>query len=301
MKKLLILIGAGLSIAAMAFVAKTVNSALHGDYSLSDIQWPLVALSMMTGLAGYIVAPMLWIRLLRMLRGNDQEKIRVVPLYLTYTRSWFARYLPGNFWNLGGRALLASRLGIPARPLALSMLLEAFLLRIVPAIVGGVLIISIVWNPIWGGLLLPFAVIIVATCIWITLRSLRINRLRSWHLLRWLTEPISKETPPIRFRDALVWVILYGMFTIAGFGFFGLLVIGVLDISLGQAIQVTGIWALASVAGSFVVISPAAFGARDGAVLGALSSLLPLQEAALVVASFRIATVILDLIFVGGG
>ena len=181
----------------MGFVGKSVYNTLKAGYSLSDVHWPFVAASAAFGLVGYLLAPLLWIRLLRLFGTPVTHKTGPALLYLTYTRSWLARYIPGNFWNLGGRALLASRLGVPTRPLTLSILMETFFLHVIPVVFGGALLVALLVNITFGGVLMAIGFIAVATSIWLLPQTSRISDSKTWKLPKRLAQLVFKDTPSL--------------------------------------------------------------------------------------------------------
>jgi hypothetical protein len=207
-----------------------------------------------------------WWRLV-LASGNPLPWARAVRLYF---HSGLARYLPGQWWFVLGRAYLAEREGVRAAVTTSSTVIETVMLTgsaIAVALVG------LATLPAWRSSVTPYVIALVPVA---SLALLASPRLVSWLSNQALKlagrEPLSivlpaKETARVLVGCVANWV-LYGL--IAFFLLAGLTG----GEHLSQALAVVGIFSASVLGGSIWLLVPQGIGIREGVLVYLLSSLL---------------------------
>jgi hypothetical protein len=280
--------------------------------------WALVAAAVSYALV-LLLLPVLWAGLLRsVLRGVPGDTgtgdtgtgdagpgtapLALTDLYLTYSRSWLARYIPGRVWTYGGRALLAARLGVPLGPVAGSMVLEILFSYGMLTVLGAALLAGAAWSPAAGVTILAAGVAALGLGIGVLLaRTRRIGRDRA---ARGRTLPARlarhlPETPPMPPGAIALAIAAYAAHGGLNLLFLVFATLAFVDLDTAGLVHVAGAWGVAMTLGWLAFLAPGGLGARDGIALLFMAQVMDAPDAALIVAATRILGVALDVLFVG--
>ena len=99
--------------------SQIANYNWHVDYALMSASIVLVVLTMLFG-------AVIWSLIL----SHFSQKLALNELVVIWLKSQLAKYIPGGFWNLIGRAYLCQEYGVSTTDVILSLLLELILLLI---------------------------------------------------------------------------------------------------------------------------------------------------------------------------
>ncbi|HEY7803602.1 MAG TPA: hypothetical protein VIC30_04110 [Orrella sp.] len=146
-RRVLSLLGTLLAVVGMVFVGwRLVQYSNELDLSrITPWQWVLVLLLSVLYGVGSLLLAVAWWQLL------DFFGVRFCPLRTIriYGVSQLAKYVPGNVFQFAGRQALGMSNGIPAGPLAKSMLLELILIALAGLLFGYLVLPA--WLPILSG------------------------------------------------------------------------------------------------------------------------------------------------------
>lgn len=159
------LLGGGLGLAGVAFVAQRLYGYAHqidlARYGAAP--WAaLLALALLYGAANVLLARAWWLQL-RFLQGSAGWRWGL----WAYAISQLGKYVPGNIFQFAGRQALGMAAGLPAGPLAKSVVWELGSIALAGALFG-VLALPFLWPPLplWvaaaGFAMLTSAVLLVA-------------------------------------------------------------------------------------------------------------------------------------------
>lgn len=214
--------------------------------------------------------------------------------YRALARAWFlsnlARYIPGKIWQFVGVAEILRAVGVP---------------RIV-AVTSVVVYTGFILLSAWlvGLYLVPAEALGAAADFVAPARAISPILLIALHprLLDRLITFAGKVTrrPVLGWQgrwSTAFWLLAGCIILWLGFGVaFHVFVGSLTDVSLAQYPRLTGIFALAFLAGYIVLIAPAGLGAKEGALTGLLLGLLPLSVAAAVAVATRIWSAVAEVV-----
>lgn len=282
------------------------------DWSgLSTVEFNLGWLALATGfalLARYIFGG-LWIFFLHRMQTAEERGVghrgvaghagASVPwsqLMLIYSQAWLGRYIPGAVTWVAGKVLLASRLGISKRRLAVSSFFE-IALQLLTVMSSGLLLLLI--DDRAGQLGAGFGWLLGAA-VAVGLVALlppvfgRLMRLAARLARR---EAIAPELVP---NAGTLGVGVLGFIAsslVSGLALFFVALSIDPDISLADLIFVVGASNLASAISMLAVFAPAGLGVRDGLQLAALLFVTDPATAVLITVVMRLASIAWDGLF----
>lgn len=209
-----------------------------------------------------------------------------------WARSLLARYVPGNFMMVVGRAVLAHDEGVPRRvTVAATVYEQALALGI--ATVGAVAFLAAYGNPGEGGLLWLLAIVpVVLVC----LHPVPFRRMSTWALQKVGRPPLETLFSG---RQVMRLLLLYSIGTAPlVFGVWAL-VRSAAGPQAGGPLEVGLAFLLAYVISFLAFVLPSGIGIRDGIFALALSRNLPGGVAIAVSVGLRFVMIIIELVFVG--
>jgi glycosyltransferase 2 family protein len=217
-----------------------------------------------------------------------------------YFHSGLARYIPGQFWFVPARALLAEREGVPKTVTTASTLVETV---IVTGSAGGVALLGLATVPGWnlpvrallliGGVLVPVA-LVAATGSPLSARF--------WN---WLLGLIKRGPLPARLTlDGAARAVLgaYGNWLLYGLTAVFSLAAVAGGGYLPQATAVIGIFAASVLGAAVVLFVPQGMFVREGVLVFLLHTLLavPTPEAVLAAALTRLIAMLAEALWAAG-
>lgn len=296
----------GLVLGSLAAFGWVAVGAVKAAGTLTEVQWAPFAGAIVLQFTMLLFLMLLWERLLTILLGNWRG-VTLKPirpgLYTAYSRSWLARYIPGRVWSLGGRVLLASKVGVSAEAVARSMAFEVLFSYSIIAIIGTALILVARVHLLAGLAAFIFGLLAFAISIPVAQRILALGDKTSspeslWskahqRAQRFLIGPI-----PFSLKSSIWAVSTYGIYSSLQLIFVILIAESFVDLTLTQALIIAGAWGL-SVTLGWLSFLPVGLGVRDVLASVLFAQVLDAPTASLIVAASRGVMIALDLVFVG--
>ncbi len=277
------------------FVAKAVDSWDDaGPQLLSSSTWLRLAVGSGPLLAGYGMAAIAWIALLRCL-GVRSSAVASAGVYLT---AQFAKYLPGNVGHYVGRVVLAARHGQPTAVVVLGITLEFALLLAIAALLGLPMLASVALRfaaplhdlPTTGVLVLGAGVACAAAAAVVLAArhdALAGIRARAAGLRAAMLRPAG-----------LAWFALSTLLSVLAFALTSLSLLalddGLTDLSAGEFLRMASLFGVAWIAGVLTPGAPAGLGVRELILVQGLTATLGGAHAVSTALLFRLLTTLAD-------
>jgi uncharacterized membrane protein YbhN (UPF0104 family) len=256
-----------LLLVALIFVMLRVRSIWHGSHIEVDrVRWFALAAGLAITAAATAATALIWLAILQDL--GLQTKLRWAGLFF---QTQLGKYIPGSVWQYAGRAAVARTYGIPVRPVALSLPIEAGASAVAAGATGALLL---GW---WG-----VAVVVGVAAVLPALGSSR--RLRA---------PAVRAAIRATALYVPTWVVLGGTFWLFARGLVG---VPARDLPL-----YAGAFAVAWLAGLVTIYAPGGIGVREAVLVALLSSRIGAGDALVVAAASRLALILTDVVFAGAG
>ena len=296
----------GVVLASLAAFGWVASGALDAADTLAQVQWKPFVAAVVLQLAALMYLMFLWERLLVKLSGNRPraDKEEKHSLFTAYSRSWLARYIPGRIWAMGGRMLLASRVGVPAQEVARSMAYEVLFSYSIVTIAGAALLVGARVHLLLGVgvFLVGMGAFSISVPIMQRLlgRSTPQSEPASWFSkLRSRTQKFIVGATYFSGWNTVWAVTVYGVY--AGFQllFIVLIAESFVDLTFFQMAVIAGAWGLSITLGWVSFLAPVGLGVRDGLAFVMFAQVLDVPTASLIVAAARVVLVAADLVFVG--
>jgi uncharacterized membrane protein YbhN (UPF0104 family) len=202
-----------------------------------------------------------------------------------YILTSVTRRLPGTFWYMLGRVVLYERLGIARGLTAVASGLE-----FAAMVLGGLLVTLLSWPLVFGAQNLNPAVLLIPL--------LACAVLLNPPLVRALIRRFGRAagTPPVRYRQMLLWVAVYAVIWCVGGVLLFVLVRAVAPVPLSTLPVIIGVWATAGVAAVlFFSFLPFGLGAAEVTTAALLSPFVAPDEALFVALALRVILTICEL------
>ena len=195
-----------------------------------------------------------------------------------YCITTITRRLPGTFWYMLGRVVLYERLGV-----ARGLTAVAGGLDFVAMILGGLLVMLLTWPLMLGGQSLNPALLLAT----LGLCALLLNPPLVRALIRRFGH--SSGTPPVRYRQLLLWVAIFALiWAIGGLQLF-VVVRAVTPLPLTALPAIIGVWAASGIAATiFFSFLPFGLGATELTLAALLSPFVPPTEALFIAFVMRV-------------
>ena len=277
-----------------------------GEHLAGVRTWKPLAGAVIIHFLVLIMLPWLWLHLLERSVSPDLKKTvesNRQALFLSYTRSWLARYLPGRIWAYGGRIWLAKKVSIPYDAAARSMFLEIVFSYGMLTIIGLSLFVSQFVSPIVGFLALAIGSIVIAGSVLFSPGFLyeakhpRKTKIGSAQLTEFLYRVLLAGRN-FSVHAAVVSTLLYGIHAALNLVYISLLALSFIELDTNQILTIASAWAISMTLGWLAFLAPGGLGARDGIALLLFSVTIDTSTAALIVAAARILGIATDVIFV---
>lgn len=256
--------------------------------ALDNHAWDIApAFLALAGLTSLVRGPLIvypWWRIVRSW-GYKLPWRRAMRLYF---HSGLARYLPGQYWYVLGRAYLAEKEGVPKSVTTASTLMETLL---VTGSAAGVALLGLASAPGWS---MPVAALLLASGLLVPFVLLALTgsplSARFWD---WLMRMVKRGPLPskLSWGDAVRALLgCYGNWLLYGF----IAVFALAGVSggnyLAQAPAVIGVFAASVLGAAVVLFVPQGIVIREGVFVYLLHSLLnvPIPEAIVVAALTRL-------------
>jgi uncharacterized membrane protein YbhN (UPF0104 family) len=277
-------------------VAKAVDSWDDaGPQLLSSSTWLRLAVGSGPLLAGYGMAAIAWIALLRCL-GVRSSAVASAGVYLT---AQFAKYLPGNVGHYVGRVVLAARHGQPTAVVVLGITLEFALLLAIAALLGLPMLASVALRfaaplhdlPTTGVLVLGAGVACAAAAA--VVLAARHDSLRAGIRARAAGLRAAMLRPA-----GLAWLALSTLLSVLAFALTSLSLLalddGLTDLSAGEFLRMASLFGVAWIAGVLTPGAPAGLGVRELILVQGLTATLGGAHAVSTALLFRLLTTLAD-------
>jgi hypothetical protein len=292
------------SLVAFAWVASRAFQSTDG---LAHVQWKPFVGAIALQFTMLFLLMFLWERLLGLLwvpAGGEADKPARPSLYTAYSRSWLARYIPGRIWSLGGRALMANRIGVPVEAVARSMVFEVLFTYALVTIVGGALLLAVRFHVLGGGVLLVAGFAAFTASVPISQKILNSSLSSSqgdsfWSRLRQRAYNLLIGDSSFSLPNTVWGVFVYGFYSCMQLGFIVLITASFADLNMQQAAIIAGAWGVSLTLGWVSFLAPAGLGVRDGLAFVLFAQVLDAPTASLVVTTSRVVMLAADLVFVG--
>ena len=232
----------------------------------------------------------------RGLAGHDGARISFSQLMLVYAQAWFGRYIPGAVTWLAGKVLLAAKLGISKRRLAVSSFFE-IALQLLTVLSSGLLLLLLDdrASQLGAGMgwLLATAVVVGV----VALLPPVFGKLIQAAAKLAKRGPIAAELVP---SAGTLGVGVLGFFAsslVSGLALFFVALSIDPKIDTGDLLFIVGASNLASAISMMAVFAPAGLGVRDGLQLAALLFVTDPATAVVITVVMRLGSVLWDLLF----
>lgn len=259
------IIQAALVVVALGYVLRTllVNwDQLTARDVPFDGRW--IALAVPFALVYVVCRGLLWHRIIQRF-GSDLSARLDVCVWLVAT---LGKYLPGKIFMVVGRIYFYRATGLSGARVSLAFAYEVIALFTTALFFGAV---GVRWPEAWGGRVLQalslvglVALMILSHPGLIRAPLMRFSRLR----------PLTEALPDVRPRDPGLWalgmLLCYG---VIGAGFY-CLARAFAPLPITDALELTGAFATAGVAGVAVLLAPSGLGVREGVLTILLAPIL---------------------------
>jgi uncharacterized membrane protein YbhN (UPF0104 family) len=276
------LAGAALVVAAGAFLA----SYIARDWrELSRFDWSVDLPQLLISVLGH-VAVLAWGVFVwgRVLARFEHPPVRLATLLRIWFLSNLARYIPGKVWQFVGAAQLARAAGISGPVLLTSMVVHAGFSVLAAAVVAMATLPLQGYLPVDGAL----AAVLVAVAALLLVHPAVLNG-----LLRLIPRAVHRTVLVWtgRWRDGVALLALATLSWVFYGLVFALFVDSLVAVPARALVPLTGVNALAFLAGYLVFIAPAGLGAREVALTALLAPFAPGAVPAVVAVLSRLWTV----------
>jgi hypothetical protein len=199
--------------------------------------------------------------------------------------------LPGTVWYIFGRVYLHERKGLPKTIATVAVVLETVVILLASALVYMVCLILQPGSAVvdWSYILLLF--LAGATLLHPTVFNRVVN-----YVIHRLGQP-GLAGVRLRFQDIGSWLVLYVVVIGIGGGALFLLVNAVYPAPVGTFLLITRAWAISVILSSLVFWLPGHLGIRDGILVVALNSFLPISTALVIALLWRVWMAIDELVW----
>lgn len=280
----------GYAIAALLFgvIAYSLfKSWRQIDLSEFELDATYLFASLVPHAAGMALAALSWGLIVRRLdSGSSLLKSAKIYYYTNVPKN-----LPGTVWYILGRVYLHEKEGLPKTVTSVAVALETILILLASALVYMVCLMLQPGSAVvdwWYILLLLLAGAVL-------LHPTVFNRGVNW-VLRKLGQA-GAASVSLQFRDIGLWMVLYVVVIAIGGAALFLLVNAVYPAAVGTFPLITRAWAISVILSSLVFWLPGHLGIRDGILVVALNSFLPISAALVIALLWRVWMAIDELLW----
>jgi hypothetical protein len=257
------------------------------DLSSFNLDARYLFASLVPHAVGMALAALGWGLIVRQLdRGSSLLKSAKIYYYTNVPKN-----LPGTVWYILGRVYLHEKEGLGKTVTTVAVVLETIVILLASALVYMVCLIFQPGSAVvdWRYILLLF--LAGAVLLHPTVFNKAVN-----YVIRKLGQPGSASVS-LRFRDIGLWLALYAVVIGIGGGALFLLVNAVYPAAVGTFLLITRAWAISVILSSLVFWLPGHLGIRDGILVVALNSFLPISAALVIALLWRVWMAIDELVW----
>lgn len=228
--------------------------------------------------------------------GHEGARVAFSQLMLVYAQAWFGRYIPGAVTWLAGKVLLAAKLGISKRRLAVSSFFE-IALQLLTVLSSGLLLLLLDDRASQLGAGMGWLLAAAVAVGVVALLPPVFGKLIQAAAKLANRGPIAAELVP---RAGTLGVGVLGFFAsslVSGLALFFVALSIDPTIDTGDLLFIVGASNLASAISMMAVFAPAGIGVRDGLQLAALLFVTDPATAVVITVVMRLASVLWDLLF----
>ncbi len=190
--------------------------------------------------------------------------------------------LPGTVWYIFGRVYLHEKEGVTKTIATVAVVLETVVIFLASALVY---MVCLIFQP--GSSVVDWRYILLLFLAGATLLHPTVFNKAVSYVIQRLGQP-SAASIRLRFRDIGLWLALYVVVIGIGGGALFLLVNAVYPAPVGTFLLITRAWAISVILSSLVFWLPGHLGIRDGILVMALSSFLPISAALVIALVWRV-------------
>jgi uncharacterized membrane protein/uncharacterized membrane protein YbhN (UPF0104 family) len=276
------LIGWPLSLLALFFLFKLIEPQAPEFFShLDKISYPLLTYGTISFLIYYFLRGYIWKRVIT----HEGYNISYKDTNFIWAASELKRYIPGNIWSFVGRALHLTEKGMTKKDIAKCTLFEIEFLIIGSAIVSLLSLPFLITDlnfPAYFTQLI-YIIFLLGILLFAFHRKLQIK-------LFFLPNYHPGEMLFLIFLNAL-------LFFFFGLGYF-LTFTSFIPIDPNLVFQLSGVAVLSFLVGYLSILTPSGIGVREGALVFALSKIMPAATAGFVALFGRFILIVAEIIFV---
>ena len=281
------LLAAALVLAALLFLGRTIASNAG---RLRDFDWQLDPALLIASLVAHVLVlawgVVVWHRVILL---TTHQRIGLLKLQRIWFTSAIARYIPGKIWQLAAAAQMAAREGLHGAAVLTSMTIHiGFTLLAAGLVSAATLAPPDDWNlsrPLLIGVA-GIAALLLSHPLVIRSGLALIPRALHRDVIAWSGS----------WRDGIVLLALSVVSWLLYGGAFWLFVTALVATPPSTLLALAGVNALSFLAGYVVFIAPAGLGARELAMTGLLSGLVPAYVASAVSILSRLWTIAAELL-----
>lgn len=227
---------------------------------------------------GMALAALGWGLIVQRLDSGSSLRKSAKIYYLTNV----PKNLPGTVWYMVGRVYLHEKEGLNKTAASVALVLEMVLILLASALVY---MACLMLQPGSGVVDWRYILVLLAGGA-VLLHPGVFGRVVSWVLVK-LNQPDAANVS-LRFRDIGLWLVLYVVvIAIGGVALF-LLANAVYPVAMGAFALITRAWAISVILSSLVFWLPGHLGIRDGILVMALSSFLPMPAGVVIALLWRV-------------
>lgn len=257
------------------------------DLSSLDLDARYLFASLVPHAVGMALAALSWGLIVRRLdSGSNLLKSAKIYYYTNVPKN-----LPGTVWYIFGRVYLHEKEGLTKAVTTVAVVLEMILIILASALVYMVCLISQPGSAVVDWRYILLLLIAGAACLHPTVFNKVVN-----YVIGKLGEQRSANVS-LQFRDIGLWLVLYVVVIAIGGAALFLLVNAVYPAAVGTFPLITRAWAISVILSSLVFWLPGHLGIRDGILVMALGSFLPISAALVIALLWRVWMAIDELLW----
>jgi uncharacterized membrane protein YbhN (UPF0104 family) len=278
----------GIAVLAVAFL---VYTAARNWSRLPDINWRFEPAWLIVCIAALLVfqaiQAQMWVWILRALGG----RLGTARGWWIWSASMLARYIPTNVAMVVGRTAMAERDGVAKRVTMASIVYQLGVAFAGATAVGAYFVIEL---PNLQGTPLRFAALALPVAALVALDPRIFHRLANFALKRLGREPLPVSLP--RSAVLLYTAVAAVAFVIAGVAVWAFTE-AVHPVAPDDIPTVVGSYSVGFAISVLTIVLPGGLGAREGAMVAALSPVMPVAVALAVSISIRLLQIGIEVLF----
>ena len=272
-------LGYGIAALLFCFIGYSlVKSWRQIDLSSFNLDARYLFASLVPHAVGMALAALGWGLIVRQLDpGASLLKSAKIYYYTNVPKN-----LPGTVWYILGRVYLHEKEGVTKTAATVAVVLETVVIFLASALVY---MVCLIFQP--GAAVVDWRYILLMLVAGATLLHPAIFGRAVNYVIHRLGQEAAAHVH-LRFRDIGLWLVLYVVVIVIGGGALFLLVNAVYPAAVGTFLWITRAWAISVILSSLVFWLPGHLGIRDGILVMALGSFLPISAALVIALLWRV-------------